>query len=229
MKKEKQILDNREPLKAPYMIREIAKNVHLPFVVYAQDFTVATISFAVVFSALFMLFGINQLVVMVSLAIPYGLVQLFNRVEPDGKRADIFLKDYFVYLLTFVFGHKLLYHEQLHSFKQEKVIYDRCTIEQLFLKKEGEEKMNTLDIDQLKQEIKDSVVPELIHEFESLNAKEEGFYELFETDDEVLLMKKTLFRQFTDGVIPMSKIPKLKEQYQSLIKQSIRKRITRLF
>ncbi|WP_238700579.1 hypothetical protein [Enterococcus faecalis] len=51
---------------------------------------------------------------------------------------------------------------------------------------------------------------------------------MFETDDEVLLMKKTLFRQFVDGVIPMSEIPKLKEQYQSLIKQSIRKRITRL-
>ncbi|EAE4765749.1 conjugal transfer protein, partial [Listeria monocytogenes] len=54
------------------------------------------------------------------------------------------------------------------------------------------------------------------------------FYELFETDDEVLLMKKILFRQFADGVIPMSEIPKLKEQYHSLIKQSIRKRITRL-
>lgn len=96
----------------------------------------------------------NQLVVIVSLAIPYGLVQLFNRVEPDGKRADIFLKDYFLYLLTFVFGHKSLYHEQLHSFKQEKVIYDRCTVEQLSIKKEGEAKMNTLDVDQLKQEIK---------------------------------------------------------------------------
>lgn len=34
---EKQILDYREPFNAPYMIREIAKNVHLPFVVYAQD------------------------------------------------------------------------------------------------------------------------------------------------------------------------------------------------
>ncbi|WP_121689774.1 conjugal transfer protein, partial [Listeria monocytogenes] len=179
-------------------------------------------------SALLILFGMNQLVVIVSLAIPYGLVQLFNRVEPDGKRADIFLKDYFLYLLTFVFGHKSLYHEQLHSFKQEKVIYDRCTVEQLSIKKEGEAKMNTLDVDQLKQEIKDSVVPELIHEFESLKAREEGFYELFETDDEVLLMKKILFRQFADGVIPMSEIPKLKEQYHSLIKQSIRKRITRL-
>lgn len=27
---EKQILDYREPFNAPYMIREIAKNVHLP-------------------------------------------------------------------------------------------------------------------------------------------------------------------------------------------------------
>src|SRR5699024_9235740 len=187
-----------------------------------------TVSFAIVFSALLILFGMNQLVVIVSLAIPYGLVQLFNRVEPDGKRADIFLKDYFLYLLTFVFGHKSLYHEQLHSFKQEKVIYDRRIGEHLSIKKEGRAKIHTLDVDQLKQVIKDSVVPELIHEFESLKAREEGFYELFETADEVLLMKKILFRQFADGVIPMSEIPKLKEQYHSLIKQSIRKRITRL-
>ncbi len=55
---EKQIFDYREPFNAPYMIREIAKNVHLPFVVYAQDFTVATVSFAIVFSALLILFGI---------------------------------------------------------------------------------------------------------------------------------------------------------------------------
>src|SRR5699024_11525537 len=103
-------------------------------------------------------------------------------------------------------------------------IYDRCTVEQLSIKKEGEAKMNTLDVDQLKQVIKDSVVPELIHEFESLKAREEGFYELFETDDEVLLMKKILFRQFADGVITMSEIPKLKEQYHSLIKQSIHNR-----
>jgi len=88
--------------------------------------------------------------------------------------------------------------------------------------------MNTLDVEQLKQEIKEVIVPELIHEFESLKAREEGFYELFETDDEVLLMKKTLYRQFTDGIIPMSEFPKLKEHYQSLIKQSISIRITRL-
>ncbi|HGT0894600.1 TPA: hypothetical protein ACMVY1_002612 [Listeria monocytogenes] len=65
MNKEKQILDYHEPFNAPYMIREIAKNVHLPFVVYAQDFTVATVSFALSFSLLLLFFGMNQLVVMV--------------------------------------------------------------------------------------------------------------------------------------------------------------------
>lgn len=227
MNKEKQILDYREPFNAPYMIREIAKNVHLPFVVYVQDFTVATVSFALSFSLLLLFFGMNQLIVMVSIAIPYGLVQLFNRVEPDGKRADIFLKDYLAYLFIFAYGHKSLYHEQLHSFRQEKVIYHRCTFKQLVVKT-GDLKMNTLDVEQLKQEIKAVIVPELIYEFDSLNAQEEGFYELFETDDEVLLMKKTLFRRYDDGIIPINEIAKLKEQYQSVIKQSIRKRITRL-
>lgn len=227
MNREKQILDYREPFNAPYMIREIAKNVNLPFVVYAQDFTVATVSFALVFSSLLLLFGMNQLVIMVSIAIPYGLVQLFNRVEPDGKRADIFLKDYMSYLVTYVMKHQVLYHEQFQTMKQEKVIYHRCMVSQLMIMEE-KIPMSTVTVDQVKQEIKEAIVPELIHEFESIQAREEGFYELFETDDEVLLMKKTLHRHYTDGLLPLMEVLKLKDQYQPLIKQSIRKRITRL-
>lgn len=228
MEQPKQILDYREPFNAPYMIREIAKNVNLPFVVYAQDFTVATVSFALVFSLLLVTVGMNQLVIMISIGIPYGLVQLFNRVEPDGKRADIFLKDYLSYLFTFVLKRKILYHEQLESIKQEKVIYDRCTIQQLVIK-EGEKEMNnTITFDQFKQELRNEIVPEIIHMFESLHAREEGFYELFETDDEVLLMKKALYRDYTEGMIPFREVQKLKEQYQVPIKQSICKRITRL-
>ncbi|CAK20196.1 TcpE family conjugal transfer membrane protein [Listeria welshimeri] len=227
MNREKQILDYREPFNAPYMIREIAKNVNLPFVVYAQDFTIATVSFALVFSCLLFLFGMNQLVIMISIAIPYGLIQLFNRVEPDGKRADIFLKDYLSYLVTYVMKHQVLYHEQLQTMKQEKVIYDCCTVTLLMIKEE-EIPMNTITVDQVKKEIKELIVPELIHEFEPIKAREEGFYGLFETDDEVLLMKKTLHRQYTDGLLPLTEVLKLKDQYQPLIKQSLRKRITRL-
>ncbi|HGW2885681.1 TcpE family conjugal transfer membrane protein [Enterococcus faecalis] len=203
------------------------KNVNLPFVVYAQDFTVATVSFGLVFSCLLLLFGMNQLVIMVSIAIPYGLVQLFNRVEPDGKRADIFLKDYLSYFVIYVLKHQVLYHEQLQTMKQDKIIYHRCTVSQLMIKEEPKT-MSTVTVDQVKQEIKEVIVPELIHEFESIQAREEGFYELFETDDEVLLMKKTLHRQYVDGLLPLTEVPKLKEQYQAVIKQSIRKRITRL-
>ncbi len=227
MNREKQILDYREPFNAPYMIREIAKNVNLPFVVYAQDFTVATVSFALVFSSLLLLFGMNQLVIIISIAVPCGLVQLFNRVEPDGKRADIFLKDYVSYLVTYVMKYQVLYHEQLQIMKQEKVIYHRCMVSQLMIKEE-KIPMSTVTVDQVKQEIKEVIVPELIHEFESIQAREEGFYELFETDDEVLLMKKTLHRHYADGLLPLTEVLKLKEQYQPIIKQSIRKRITRL-
>ncbi|NBK03574.1 conjugal transfer protein, partial [Listeria monocytogenes] len=152
---------------------------------------------------------------------------LFNRVEPDGKRADIFLKDYLSYLMTYVMKHQVLYHEQLQTMKQEKVIYHRCPVKQLMIKEE-KIPMSTVTVDQVKQEIKEGIVPELIHEFESIQVREEGFYELFETDDEVLLMKKTLHRHYTDGLLPLTKVPKLKDQYQPLIKQSIRKRITRL-
>ncbi|MFI3805598.1 TcpE family conjugal transfer membrane protein [Vagococcus fluvialis] len=138
MNKDKQILDYREPFNAPYMIREIAKNVNLPFVVYAQDFTVAMISFALTFSLLLYFFGMTQLVVMVSVAIPYGLVQLFNRVEPDGKRADTFLKDYFLYLIRYTVRRRVLYHQQALTLKQEKLIYSRCTIQSLRIQGEAE-------------------------------------------------------------------------------------------
>lgn len=122
--KNKQIFDYREPFNAPYMIRELAKNVRLPFVVYAQDFTIATISFALMLLLSFLTIGLNQITLMVSVGVSYGMVQLFNRVEPDGKRVDLFLKDYFSYLWTYVLPRKILYHEQRETFKQEKVVYN---------------------------------------------------------------------------------------------------------
>jgi hypothetical protein len=126
--KNKQIFDYREPFNAPYMIRELAKNVKLPFVVYAQDFTIATISFALMLLLSFLTIGLNQIALMVSIGISYGMVQLFNRVEPDGKRVDLFLKDYFNYLWTYVLSRKVLYHEQRETFKQEKVVYNSLFI-----------------------------------------------------------------------------------------------------
>lgn len=134
MTMEKQILDYREPFNAPYMIREIAKNINLPFVVYAQDFTVATISFSLIFVTLLVLFGMNQLTVTISIAIPYGLVQVFNRIEPDGKRADVFIKDYLLYSLTFLLKNKVLYHGNIIHSKQEKVVYDSCKMTTLTIK-----------------------------------------------------------------------------------------------
>jgi hypothetical protein len=126
--KNKQIFDYREPFNAPYMIRELAKNVKLPFVVYAQDFTIATISFALMLLLSFLMIGLNQIALIVSIGVSYGMVQLFNRVEPDGKRVDLFLKDYFSYLWTYVLPRKSLYHEQRKTFKSKKVAYNSLFI-----------------------------------------------------------------------------------------------------
>ncbi|MFK4565462.1 TcpE family conjugal transfer membrane protein [Enterococcus sp. UD-01] len=126
--KNKQIFDYREPFNAPYMIRELAKNVKLPFVVYAQDFTIATISFALMLLLSFLTIGLNQIALMVSIGVSYGMVQLFNRVEPDGKRVDLFLKDYFSYLWTYVLPRKVLYHEQLETFYHKKVVYNFLSV-----------------------------------------------------------------------------------------------------
>ncbi|MFT8726854.1 MAG: TcpE family conjugal transfer membrane protein [Liquorilactobacillus ghanensis] len=114
--KNKQIFDYQEPFNAPYLIRELAKNVKFPFVVYAQDFTIATITLLMV------TVSFSQLMVMISIAIPYGMVQLFNQVEPDGKRIDLFLKDYISSLRIYVLPKKVLYHEQRESLKQKKYL-----------------------------------------------------------------------------------------------------------
>lgn len=129
MKRNKQIFDYREPFNAPYMIREIAKNVRLPFVVYAQDFTIAMISFGIIFSILIGVIGFNQFTLLVSVGISYGMVQLFNKVEPDGKRVDIFVKDYLNYLVHYGLTKKVVYHEQLEKIRLEKSIYKKVIIE----------------------------------------------------------------------------------------------------
>lgn len=136
---EKRIFDYREPFNAPYMVREIVKNVRLPFVVYAQDFTVAVISFLVVGISLYLCFGINQLTVATTAAASYGMVQLFNKVEPDGKRVDLFLKDYLTYLFTFVFSRKVVYHECLEQIKMKKTVYQEKVVKSCIVSVEKEE------------------------------------------------------------------------------------------
>lgn len=131
MKEKKPIFDYREPFNAPYMIREIAKNVTLPFTVYAQDFVVATLSFLVTFCLLLVTVGFRQLTVFVPLAISYGFVQLFNKVEPDGKRVDLFLRDYLIYLVTYALPKKVIYHEQTETIHQEKVAFTACFKKQI--------------------------------------------------------------------------------------------------
>ncbi|EAE7308546.1 conjugal transfer protein [Listeria monocytogenes] len=126
--KDKQVLDYREPFNAPYMIREIAKNVRLPFIVYAQDFTIAILSFFIVFLLLFITIGFNQITAILSVGIPYGIVQIFNRIEPDGKRLDLFTKDYLTYLWFYVLPKKIVYHGRLESIKPSKVVYEKQTI-----------------------------------------------------------------------------------------------------
>ncbi|WP_195478126.1 TcpE family conjugal transfer membrane protein [Enterococcus faecalis] len=128
MKRNKQIFDYREPFNAPYMIREIAKNVRLPFVVYAQDFTIAMISFGCIFGFLIGLFGFNQLTLLMSIGVSYGMIQLFNKVEPDGKRVDIFVKDYLNYLIHYGLSKKVVYHEHLEKIRIEKSVYKKVII-----------------------------------------------------------------------------------------------------
>lgn len=88
--------------------------------------------------------------------------------------------------------------------------------------------MKAISFETLKEELKKEIVPAKIAEWSSLNAREQGFYELFETDEETLYLKRTLLTRYPDGMIPYEIAEKEKERYSILISHSMNKRITKL-
>ncbi|MFR3685551.1 MAG: TcpE family conjugal transfer membrane protein, partial [Enterococcus sp.] len=123
--KVKLVFDYREPFQAPYMVRELTKKLKLRNAVSGQTIFVAGVSFVMTAFILFSTVGFNHWTLGLSVLIPFGLVELFNRIEPDGKKVHLFIVDYLSYLLAFVIPKKSVYQGKKVEIVKKRISYDR--------------------------------------------------------------------------------------------------------
>lgn len=135
--KEKQVFDYREPFQAPYMIREITKNLKLPMAIAGQDIFTFMIGFAILALLTFPTIGVNQFTIIISVLLPYGLVALFNIIEPDGKKVPIFIWDYLKYLIGYQIPKWEIYQSEKIKTIKQLVFYDSMKIEALVPKEDS--------------------------------------------------------------------------------------------
>ncbi len=127
----KEVFDYKEPFQAPQMVREITKKLKLRNAVAAQTIYVAFGTALIVGSVWYLVSGFSQMMVFVTLGLSWGMVELFNRVEPDGKKGHIFLKDYIHYLILYQTKGKVLQHGRLITLNKKETVYERATVEEL--------------------------------------------------------------------------------------------------
>lgn len=132
--KKKQIFDYKEPFHAPYMVRELTKNVKLPVAMHAQTIGVCIATLFITGFIVIPLLGVNQISVALMGLTSYGMVELFNRVEPDGKKVHTFLKDYFLYLIQFQLPNYQIYHGEKIKLEDKKIVYQSLQIKKIKLK-----------------------------------------------------------------------------------------------
>lgn len=126
-KKGKQVFDYREPFQAPYMVREITKNLKLPVAMYGSDITVFLSTMFIVGLMCVPILGFNRITVLFTLLIPYAMVQLFNAVEPDGKKVHTFVKDYLIFMFQWQIPKWELFHGKKIRTIKTKVVYKKIT------------------------------------------------------------------------------------------------------
>ncbi|MGL9782351.1 MULTISPECIES: TcpE family conjugal transfer membrane protein [Enterococcus] len=134
MNKEKQVFDYKEPFQAPYMVREITKKLRLRNAVSGQTIFVFGFTALLCLILFYPFLGFNQFYVMLSIAIPYGMVELFNRVEPDGKKVHLFLLDYIRFVWVYQIGKKAIQQTNLITIRKTKMIYKKEPLNHLKIK-----------------------------------------------------------------------------------------------
>lgn len=135
--KTKLVFDYREPFQSPYMVKELTKKLRLRNAVSGQTIFVAGISFVLTAGALFSTIGFNHWTLALSALVPFGLVELFHRIEPDGKKVHLFIVDYLAYLWQFVLPKRVVYQGEKRVIIKEKIFYERKKIPSLQVRKQG--------------------------------------------------------------------------------------------
>lgn len=135
--KVKLVFDYREPFQSPYMVKELTKKLRLRNAISGQTIFVAGISFVMTAFALFSTIGFNHWTLGLSVLIPFGLVEVFNRIEPDGKKVHRFIVDYLSYLWTFVFFKKGIHQGRKLTIVKHRISYDRKKVSDIQVKRKG--------------------------------------------------------------------------------------------
>lgn len=130
----KQVFDYKEPFQAPYMVREITKKLRLRNAISGQTIFVFGFTALLCLVLFYPFLGFNQFYMMLSIAIPYGMVELFNRVEPDGKKVHVFLLDYLRFVMIYQIGKKVIQQTDLIKIRETKMIYKKEKIKELSVK-----------------------------------------------------------------------------------------------
>ncbi|EOE6377803.1 TcpE family conjugal transfer membrane protein [Enterococcus hirae] len=134
MNKEKQVFDYKEPFQAPYMVREITKKLRLRNAISGQTIFVFGFTALLCVLILYPLLGFTQFFVILCLIIPYSMVELFNRVEPDGKKVHSFLLEYIRFVCIYQIGKKTIQQTNLITIRKTKMIYKKEQLNHLTIK-----------------------------------------------------------------------------------------------
>ena len=62
------------------------------------------------------------------------MVELFNRVEPDGKKVHLFLLDYIRFVCVYQIGKKVIQQTNLITIRKTKMIYKKEQLNHLKIK-----------------------------------------------------------------------------------------------
>lgn len=133
--KAKLVFDYREPFQAPYMVRELTKKLKLRNAVSGQTIFVAGVSFVMTACMLFSTVGFKHWTLGLSVLIPFGLVEVFNRIEPDGKKVHLFIVDYLAYLWAFVVPKKAVYQGKKVEIVKKRISYNRKKVADIQVKR----------------------------------------------------------------------------------------------
>jgi len=130
----KEVFDYKEPFQAPYMVREITKRVKLKNAVSAQTIFVGGVTALGMFLIFYLFFGVSQFSIFPSGLIAFGMVELFNRIEPDGKKVHVYLKDLLKYIYTYQVKKQVIQQGKFIQVTQKETVYDRVTVDTLLVK-----------------------------------------------------------------------------------------------
>lgn len=136
----KEVFDYKEPFQAPYMVRELTKKLRLKNAVSAQTLFVGGFTALFVGVIMYHFFGAGQVTVISTGLVTFGMVELFNRIEPDGKKVHVYLKDLVLYVYNYQIKKQVLQHGRYLQLTKKETVYERVTANQLQIKKEDEAK-----------------------------------------------------------------------------------------